>query len=267
MGPYDYPFSLNKLPQQRMFDGDQEVISQDQSVLREGSHSMLMSGQLYTLCGNQPVMKYWCHNSAIDQNGNFLGRDEADLCSLIAICEDNTERYFSAPTGPRRSPPVWTQQIVVNIITGAITPSSTGGIIGTILANNANAGSVGEYVTAVATTPGTTLTTATVANVTSISLTAGDWDVTGVVDFLPGATTSITVLNGGISTTTAALGAQDTYCQNASAAQVPANNISFDTPTVRISIASTTTVYLVARGTFTVSTLSAFGTIRARRVR
>jgi hypothetical protein len=42
---------------------------------------------------------------------------------------------------------------------------------------------------------------------------------------------------------------------------------AFTTPVVRLSLAATTTVYLVSRATFTVSTLKAYGTIRARRVR
>jgi hypothetical protein len=36
---------------------------------------------------------------------------------------------------------------------------------------------------------------------------------------------------------------------------------------VRVSLSATTTIFLVASDTFTVSTMSAYGTIRARRVR
>jgi hypothetical protein len=43
--------------------------------------------------------------------------------------------------------------------------------------------------------------------------------------------------------------------------------LNLDIGPVRLSIAATTTVFLVAQCTFTVSTLSAYGTIRARRMR
>lgn len=145
-----------------------------------------------------------------------------------------------------------------------ITPSQTAGIVGTTTNNNADAGSVGEYVTNSAS--GTSLTTGVAANVTSVSLTAGDWDVDGSVFFNPAAGTTMSSLNVGINTVSATLpGGQAATVFNlaftAGAAQ------SFAAPTARISIASPTTVYLVAAAAFGTSTLSANGTLRARRVR
>lgn len=141
--------------------------------------------------------------------------------------------------------------------------------LGSITNDAAIVGGVGELLSStVATGASVSLTTATPANVTSVSLTAGDWDVSGTVDYNPGATTSITRLAQGVSSTSATLGAQDTYSQSASAADVPtAIVIALPTPVTRISLAATTTIYLVASATFTVSTLTAFGSIRARRVR
>ena len=134
--------------------------------------------------------------------------------------------------------------------------------------DNAVAGTIGEYISATAAPGAVALTTGVSANVTSISLTAGDWDVTGLTNFTPGATTNITQYGSGPSSTTAALGAQDTYAQIVTAAQVTgANIIDLPLPTVRFSLAGTTTIFLVARASFTVSTLTAGGTIRARRAR
>lgn len=139
---------------------------------------------------------------------------------------------------------------------------------GTATNDSAAAGDVGELLTATAAPAAVALTTATQANVTSVSLTAGDWEVSGEVNYTPAGTTSITVIGQGVSTTSATLGAQDTYSQDAFAANVPgAIVITKIAPTIRISLAATTTVYLVARATFTVAALSAGGTIRARRVR
>lgn len=149
-------------------------------------------------------------------------------------------------------------------------PLQAGNILGTTTNDNAAAGYVGEYISStIASGSAVSLTTNTTANVTSISLTAGDWDVTGVIDFKFGATTSYTNLQGGQSSTSATLGAQDSYFDFEAPATVPtaAKDMAFPTPVTRFSLSATTTVYLVAQATFTVSTLAAYGTIRARRIR
>jgi hypothetical protein len=160
-------------------------------------------------------------------------------------------------------------------VSGSGDLGGTTGLFGNLWLNgsaggNATTGSVGEYVTAtLATGSSVTLGTGVTSNVTSISLTAGDWDVRGVVDYTAGATTSITNQRQGISTTSATLGGQDTFSSNTTAAQVPTASVddAIPTPVVRISIASTTTVFLVSNATFTLSSLKAYGTISARRVR
>lgn len=134
----------------------------------------------------------------------------------------------------------------------------------------ASAGQIGEYISStIATGSSVTLSTGVAANVTSISLTAGDWDVTGVVDFTFGATTSYTNIIGSISQTSATLGGQDQGFDYETSAIVPTAgaDISWVMPTVRISLSGTVTIFLVAQGTFTVSTLKVYGTLRARRMR
>jgi hypothetical protein len=152
--------------------------------------------------------------------------------------------------------------------TGTFTPSQTNGIVGTTTNNNANAGSVGEYVTASA--AGVSITTATSKSLTSISLTAGDWDVTGIVYFLPASTTSITELVTAINTTDNTVDATSgKYLDDLRAAYVPGASsvITQALPAVRLSLSATTTVYLVGRAVFTVSTMSSNAFISARRVR
>jgi hypothetical protein len=109
------------------------------------------------------------------------------------------------------------------------------------------------------------LTTATAANVTSISLPAGRWDVTYDVYFAGTSTTSTRqessfgATSATLSTTTGHFVStpfmttllSDTWTHSKSAA--------------RITVSSTTTYYLVARATFSAGTMSAFGEIRARR--
>jgi hypothetical protein len=148
----------------------------------------------------------------------------------------------------------------------SLTPTLTApNVVGTISGGNAATGSVGEYLTA--TNTATALTTATVANCTSLSLTAGDWDVQAIVLFTPASTTSVTSYFSGASSTSATIGAFGSYSKQGAAAQVPNNNSIITSPLVRISISSTTTVYAVGRADFTVSTMTCDGLIRARRVR
>lgn len=153
-----------------------------------------------------------------------------------------------------------------------ITPSQTAGIVGTTTNNSANTGSFGEYVTGTTSAATTSLSTGTSVNVgagTNISLTAGDWDCTGVVNFTLGATTSVTNLSGGVSTTTGTLPAQDSFFDFETAANVMTNTkvAAYVCPTVRLSISGTTSVFLVTQATFTASTITAGGTVRCRRMR
>jgi hypothetical protein len=114
------------------------------------------------------------------------------------------------------------------------------------------------------------LTTGTAANVTSISLTAGDWDVWGSIFFTPAATTSVTVEIGAISTTSATLPTAPgagAYDRRVHTAVVPNQIFGMPVGRTRISLSATTTVYLVAQATFTVDTLAAYGYLGASLVR
>lgn len=146
-----------------------------------------------------------------------------------------------------------------------ITPTITGVSGG----SDASSGIVGEIISSVvAVGSAVSLVSGTAKTVTSISLTAGDWDITGVVDFHPGATTTGSYFQAGVSGTTNALGSQDQY---ASAPMALAAGLGVDVgmacPTVRQSLSGATTIYLTCQAGFALSTLTAYGTIRARRVR
>lgn len=151
--------------------------------------------------------------------------------------------------------------------TSTITPSSTNGIVGTATNDNANAGSIGEY-------PSPTdlvnvsMSSGTAANISSISLTAGDWDIQCSATYTPAATTTISAMIASVSLTSAthsfALG--DLIALQG--LSIAANNTQFiATPIVRKSLGTTTTVYCVSTAVFATSTLTSGGHIRARRVR
>ena len=103
-------------------------------------------------------------------------------------------------------------------------------------------------------TTGVALTTAVAANVTSISLTAGDWDVQGEV-WIQLGTGGATAAHAGINTTTAALPAASAL--NTARATINADAGGIRTSVLplrscRVSIAATTTFFLVALGNLSI---------------
>ena len=160
-------------------------------------------------------------------------------------------------------------------VTGTLTPGQTTGIVGTTTNNNAQAGSVGEVISSsVAVGSAVSLTDAVSGTsgttITSISLTAGDWDVFGSVGVNMAATTNFTSIAGGINTVNNELNSafeEETRFRYGAAGLVPGSVISFTFPTTRVSIASTTTYYLIGYASFSISTATAFGRITARRRR
>ena len=157
---------------------------------------------------------------------------------------------------------------------GAITPSQTAGIVGTTTNNNANAGSIGEYIESVipyasAVHP----VTGAAINVTSVSLTAGDWMVTGMImfDFSTGGATALANAFGWASSTSATLPNLDLALRASflwNNTTVPVGTQATPLPTIRFSLASTTTVYLSAFANVTTAgTNYAWGAIRAWRIR
>jgi hypothetical protein len=152
-------------------------------------------------------------------------------------------------------------------IGGLLTLSETAGIKGTVNSNNANAGSVGEYKSStILSTSAVNLSSAVSANVTTLDLSAGDWDVDGIVQFVYGATTSITSLFGSISTASNTM--TGFAFSHRCAAFVPGSTpMGYTVPKVRIITSVPITIYLVAVAGFTVSTCGAYGSISARRVR
>ncbi len=154
-------------------------------------------------------------------------------------------------------------------ISGIIT--ATGGILGTATNNSATAGNVGEEINSATSTYTNYTTTATYQQVASITLTAGDWDISafGSLSF-NGAT--LTVGSNAlfvISTTTASAtgvteGKNISYVdQNALGTSIQSTSIS----PYRVSISGSTTYYLNSQSTFTLGNPQFVGSIRARRMR
>jgi len=165
---------------------------------------------------------------------------------------------------------------LLSIATGgvdAITISAAQAVAirGIATSGNAAAGFVGEYISSSVSSASAVSATGTSQwfDVTSISLTAGDWDVSLV---------HAMILNG--SVTTAATSGIGTATGNSSTGLVQGDNrlnftpsttstgdVGVSIPSYRVSIASTTTYYLKALYVYSAGTPQSYGRISARRVR
>lgn len=151
-----------------------------------------------------------------------------------------------------------------------LTPSL--GINGLTAGVAAGAGIDGQVISSlVPTGSGVSIATSgTTVNMSSISLTAGDWDVEGSVNFVAGSTTIVggALHEVGFNTTSATLpvDGSEVYL---SAPTLTTTSANFGTAVPRkvYNVSSTTVIYLVASGTFTAGTEKVYGTITARRIR
>ncbi len=111
-----------------------------------------------------------------------------------------------------------------------------------------------------------TLSSSIAQNITSISLTAGVWDVSCLAFFIYTGLSTYTLL--GISTTTGTLPGNGAIGDNEAEWQFPSGSVSalsLSIPSYRMVLSATTTVYLVAFGTFTTGAGNAYGRISATR--
>jgi hypothetical protein len=153
--------------------------------------------------------------------------------------------------------------------TGLITPSSTVGVKGTATNDAAQAGSVGEFLSATVLGNAVSLTTVTPANLVTLALTAGDWDCHGSANFIPAGTTTVSLIQEGLNTTSA------TFPATNSLGQVALTNATLTTGTVqvmgnvamRVLLSGPSNVYLVGQMSFAVSTATGGGYIGCRRAR
>lgn len=152
--------------------------------------------------------------------------------------------------------------------TGTITPSQTNGIVGTTTNNSANAGSVGEEIeSTIASGSPVTLTTTIVSTVTTIALTAGDWDVSGEV-WLNVGTGGATLMQAAISSTSGVPNNATSGSRHLLQAAITASTIQIlPLRPARVSLSGLGTYFLLASMTFPSGSCSAYGNIWARRAR
>jgi len=109
------------------------------------------------------------------------------------------------------------------------------------------------------------LTTATSANITYIDLPIGTWEVSGSVYFTPAATTTMTDLIAGTSLSSATLEPLNSTDDKISRAAGAGQTIVKSSPirSVKVNVKSAARIFLVANATFAISTMTAYGELRA----
>lgn len=164
-----------------------------------------------------------------------------------------------------------TSAVLVTPTLGAATATSvsfsptTGGIIGTTTNDNAGAGKVGEFISSsVVSGSATSISNNTATNLTSISLTAGDWDVFGNITFI-GGSNNLTTGVAWISSTSATL--PDSSLYGGIDTGFTITNVSVNAPMLRFSLSGTTTIYISGFVKFGAGSCVQCGNIFARRVR
>ena len=149
--------------------------------------------------------------------------------------------------------------------------ANTGQIAGTATNDNAAAGNIGEYISSSVNVATTGLSNNTAFNVTSITLTAGDWDISAVGALGLASSTTSTLFEAAITTTSATMpnppnsGGYASHSGSVTTSASPA--LVLATGVMRASIATITTYYLVVFASFATSTAGAGGFIGARRAR
>lgn len=165
----------------------------------------------------------------------------------------------------------------VTSLTACTSVSATAGVTikGTTTNDSASSGNIGEYISStILRSSGVALSSTTSKTITSISLTAGDWDVWATFG-LEGVSTTVSTYLACISLTNNTIVSTSDPNGGAVTGYSPGSGNVFATGNVvyvapigmqRISVASTTTVYLVINAQFSAN-VNGWGFIGARRVR
>lgn len=154
----------------------------------------------------------------------------------------------------------------------ASTSIGAGQYLGTAGNTAASAGNIGELISStIASGSAVSLSNNAPANLTSISVTAGTWDIRCNLIYVDTATTVVSYLLGSISTTTGTVsvspGQYTTVpISTAGAANANITTIGMWVGPLDAPLSGTTTYFCVAQGGFSVSTLTVYGVLSARRV-
>lgn len=204
---------------------------------------------------------------SLQQIGPRLITAETDIATKTTgpnSATDNALPRFDGTTGKI----VQNSEITLGDSDGKLTRSAGISISGTNTTDDAAAGYVGEYVSAsLAYASRITFTSGVSANITSISLGAGDWDVTGFVNFEGTTSPATAYTRCDLSTVSATGSSSEGYYAYGPGITTTVVDVTGNVPLARFSLGSTTTIYLVGTTGISAGTIKGWGFLRARRVR
>ena len=114
------------------------------------------------------------------------------------------------------------------------------------------------------------MTTSTATNITSISLSAGDWNVWGNIFFDPSSPANLNNNVGWISSSSATLpddSLTSTVYLTVTSVDATVSALGYAVPQLPFTLSTSTTIYLGAYAVFASGTVTVCGNIFARRVR
>jgi hypothetical protein len=198
-----------------------------------------------------------------DPNGCVGGTTGLAVAPTGADTINGANTWLWLFNGPRRS-----CRLVVGYSGGWGTDDNRYGITN---GSNAITGEVGEVVLASrAIGAGVAIVNAVTINVTSIALTAGDWDVSGQNGYQANGTVNLSALAGGCTSVSAGFppDEQSTLLRYPASSLGGGNTFFLPFPTTRFNLTAPATIYLTALVLFAGGgTMLASGLIRARRMR
>lgn len=240
-------------------------------AISDGSGAEIGRG-VYTASGTtltRSVLKSTNGGSTLNLSGTaqvFITPSAEDIIEPPSSAVDNAAVRFDSTTGRV----VQSSALIIADTTGAISRSGNGGIPvqATNTNDNAASGYMGEYASStLASGSAISLTNNTFANVTSLSLGAGDWMVGQLIIFTgTGSPSDCTQFTGSVSETSATVD-DNTRLDLNIVINLGTSAQGCPCPVLRKSLSATTTVYATARARFTTGGVTAYGTIYAWRIR
>ena len=202
------------------------------------------------------------NTAAIATNTGDISTINSTLAGKVSgpsSATDNALVRFDATTGKL----VQNSEIALGDSDGKLTRAAGISLSGTNTNDSASTSYLGEFLTASASVA---LTTGTAANLASLSLTAGDWDLWAIVQFDGAGATVTSDVWTSIGTTSATM--NTTLGQSGRWRGAATTDLFFPMSFgLRVSLASTTTYYLTGQASFTTSSYTGRGLLRARRAR
>src|SRR5262245_22717685 len=186
---------------------------------------------------------------------------DAALDALSSLTTtDNAAARFDGTAGNIQS-----SALLIADTTAALSRSASSGaavgipLQGTNTNDSATAGYVGERIYAeLVSASAASVASLTAKNIVSITLTAGDHDVCGVIHYIPANTTTVSVLQASLSNTSATQDTSPNRFVNLGIAYTSTGlTASVPIPPTQISLGSSANIYLVAFALFGTSTCTA----------